>query len=278
MLTYEELQYFAAFAQYGTLTEVAQKYMISQPTITRAMKKAEEMFGIPLFNRTKNSISLNDNGKLAAEEIRLLLKQTDEMISRVRAYDKANRTISIGTAAAVELPGLVSRISNAFPNKAISSESVLPEQLEKGLAQDIYQLIILPYKPQNEDWYAKPIGAEHLMFCLPSNHPLAGRKTLKLSDLNGENFLLFSEIGFWEEIVRSKMSDSRFLVQNERYSFRELVENSLLPCFATDLTLDEEEIARHGRVTVPIEDPEVNVIYYLTCKKSRYSEFKAVFM
>lgn len=277
MLTYEELQYFAAFAQYGTLTEVAEKYMISQPTITRAMKKAEDTFGIPLFNRTKNSISLNDNGRLAAEEIRLLLKQTDEMISRVRAYDKANRTISIGTAAAVELPGLVSRISHAFPNKAISSESVLPAQLEKGLVQDTYQLIVLPYKPQEEDWYAEPIGEEHLMFCLPSNHPLAGRKKLKLFDLNGENFLLFSDIGFWEEIVRSKMPDSRFLVQNERYTFRELVENSLLPCFVTDITLDERTSGNPGRVAIPIEDPEVNVTYYLTCKKSRRGEFKAVF-
>ena len=111
MLTYEEFQYFAAFARYGTLTEVAEKFMISQPTITRAMKKAEETFGVPLFNRTKNSISLNENGKMAAEEIRLLLKQTDEMIDRVRAYDRASRTITIGTSAALELPGLIGRLS-----------------------------------------------------------------------------------------------------------------------------------------------------------------------
>lgn len=277
MLTYEELQYFAAFAQYGTLTAVAEQYMISQPTITRAMKKAEEMFGIPLFIRTKNSISLNDNGKLAAEEIRLLLKQTDEMISRVRAYDKANRTISIGTAAAVELPGMIGRISHAFPNKAISSELLLPEELEKGLIEDAYQLIILPYAPEKEDWYAKPIGEEHLMFYLPSNHPLADRKTLKLADLNGENFLLFSDIGFWEEIVRKKMPDSRFLIQNERYTLRELIEHSLLPCFATNITVEEMRRDIHDRVAIPIEDPEVNVTYYLTCKKSRQREFQAVF-
>lgn len=277
MLTYEELQYFAAFAQYGTLTEVAERFMISQPTITRAMKKAEEMFGIPLFNRTKNRISLNENGKMAAEEISLLLKQTDEMIRRVRAFDRANRTISVGTAAAVELPGLVSRISQAFPNKAIASESVLPEELEKGLREDIYQLIILPYQPEEEDWYAKPIGEEHLMFYLPDNHALAGRKTLRLEDLNGENFLLFSNIGFWEDIVRRKMPDSRFLVQNERYTFRELIDNSLLPCFVTDLTLHDTESSSHGRIAIPIDDPEVNVTYYLTCKRSRRKEFRTVF-
>lgn len=277
MLTYEELQYFAAFAKYGTLSEVAEKYLISQPTVTRAMKKAEDVFGIPLFNRTKNSISLNENGKLAAEEIRLLLKQTDEMIERVRAYDRANRTISIGTSAAVELPGLIGRISHAFPEKAISTESGLPEDLEKGLEKGTYQLIVLPYEPESDEWYAKPIGEEHLMFYLPKNHKYARRKKLKLIDLNGENLLLFSDIGFWADIVRKKMPDSRFLVQSERYTFRELIENSLLPCFATDITVGGMNSDEIGRVAVPIEDPEVNVTYYLTCKKSMKKQLQAVF-
>jgi DNA-binding transcriptional LysR family regulator len=277
LLTYEELQYFAAFAKYGTLSEVAEKYLISQPTVTRAMKKAEDVFGIPLFNRTKNSISLNENGKLAAEEIRLLLKQTDEMIERVRAYDRANRTISIGTSAAVELPGLIGRISHAFPEKAISTESGLPEDLEKGLEKGTYQLIVLPYEPESDEWYAKPIGEEHLMFYLPKNHKYARRKKLKLIDLNGENLLLFSDIGFWADIVRKKMPDSRFLVQSERYTFRELIENSLLPCFATDITVGGMNSDEIGRVAVPIEDPEVNVTYYLTCKKSMKKQLQAVF-
>ncbi len=49
--------------------------------------------------------------------------------------------------------------------------------------------------------------------------------------------LLFSEIGFWAALVKSKMPDSHFLVQNERYSFSELVANSILPCFTSDLVI-----------------------------------------
>ena len=288
MLTYEELQYFAALAACGTLTGVAEKFMISQPTITRAMKKAEETFGVPLFHRTKNSICLNENGEMAAEEIRLLLKQSDDMIARVRAHDRTARTISVGTAAAIELPGLVSRISRAFPEKAIATEPGLPEELEKGLEEDRYQLIVLPYDPtdlrrpgESGDsragaLFARQIGEEHLMFFLPEGHPLADRRSLKLSDLNGENLLLFSTVGFWGEIVRRKMPDSRFLVQSERYTFEELIANSVLPCFATDLTLRGLHDTG-GRRAVPISDPEVNVRYYLTCKASMRRKLAAVF-
>ena len=179
MLTYEEMQYYAAFAEYGTLTEVAQKYHISQPTITRAMKKAEDVFGIPLFDRTKNSIHLNENGKLAAQEIRLLLKQTDEMIDRIREYDRANRTISIGTAAAVQLPELIARLTRAFPDKSIAAEQKLPSELDKGLRDNTYQLIILPYDMAADEknrglFYTEKIGEEHLMFFLPKKHKYAG--------------------------------------------------------------------------------------------------------
>jgi DNA-binding transcriptional LysR family regulator len=284
MLSYEEMRYVSAFAEFGTLTEVAEKFNISQPTITRTMKKAEEVFGVPLFDRTKNSIHLNQNGKIAAQEITILLRQTDQMINRVRAYDRANRTISIGTAAAIQLPELVGKLSRAFPDKAISTEMKLPDELLSGLYSRAYQLIILPFDPSNRggedadtDLFSRKIGEEHLMFLLPRQHPLAGRKALCFADLNGENFLLFSEIGFWSDLVHRKMPDSCFLVQTERYSFKELIANSVLPCFATDLSLDEGDGADvYDRVCVPIEDPEANVAYYLTCRKEerrRYAEF-----
>lgn len=40
-------------------------------------------------------------------------------------------------------------------------------------------------------------------------------------------------------MVHDKMPDSRVLVQTERYSFQELIANSVLPCFATDLAMKE---------------------------------------
>lgn len=47
--------------------------------------------------------------------------------------------------------------------------------------------------------------------------------------------LLFQEIGFWHDLVKEKMPHSQFLLQSERYPFMELIENSTLPSFTTDL-------------------------------------------
>lgn len=279
MLNYEEMQYFAAFAQLGTLTAVAEEYHISQPTITRTMQKAEEEFAVPLFDRTKNRIQLNDNGKLAASEIRLLLKQTDEMVQRVRSFDKSTRTIFLGSAAAVQLPALVGALSRQFPDKSITSELKMPEELMTGLQKDVYQLIILPYDPVEKEpspYLSRKIGRENLMFLLPKNHRYARRKSLDLSEMNGESMLLYAEIGFWADRVKAKMPDSRFLMQSDRETFLELIANSVLPCFTTDLVYNSEP-GVEGRVAISIRDEEVNVTYYLVAKKENKKMFRALF-
>lgn len=276
MIGYDELKQFILFAQTGTLAKVAEEFHISQPSITRAMQKIEAEFGVPLFNRAKNRIELTSAGMLAAEEAARVIRQTEEMLRRVRAFDRANHTISLGSCAAVPISELFRKINAAFPEATLSSELKNLPELTKGLDDDTYQLIILPYKPEQPELVSVKAGEEHLLFCLPVDHRFANRDSLTMADMNGENMLLFQNIGFWYDIVREKMPDSRFLVQSERYSLEELILNSVLPCFSTNLTLADSS-GRENRVHVPITDPEVNVEYYLVCKKENRQKFAALF-
>ncbi|MEG1428068.1 MAG: LysR substrate-binding domain-containing protein, partial [Oscillospiraceae bacterium] len=156
------------------------------------------------------------------------------------------------------------------------NEPKKPEALISGLESGAYQLIVLPFSPDNPAFLSTKVGEEHLMFYLPKAHRFSKRKSLTLAEMNGENMLLFSDIGFWHDLVAAKMPDSRFLVQNERYSLDELILNTILPCFSTDLSMGSH--AQTGkRVCVPISDTEVNVTYYLLCKKENRRIFSALF-
>ena len=73
MVDYHILEQFVTFYQTGTLRETAEKMHISQPTLTRNMQRLETEFDVPLFHRTKNSISLNETGTLAAEDAKMLI-------------------------------------------------------------------------------------------------------------------------------------------------------------------------------------------------------------
>ena len=49
MIEIRLLEQLAAFAEYGTLSEAAERLHTSQPTLTRSMKQLEDELGVPLF-------------------------------------------------------------------------------------------------------------------------------------------------------------------------------------------------------------------------------------
>lgn len=279
MVDYNILKQFVTFYQTGTLRETAKRMHISQPALTRNMQKLEAEFQVPLFSRTRNSISLNEAGLLAAEDAVMLLKQTESMLRHVRDFDRASRTIRLGSCTPAYIAEIIRRITAFCPMPAISSEVQDVPRLLEGIKDGTYQFVLLPFRPEDGDLYCWKWGEEHLSFLLPKRHRFARRKSLSVSEMNGENVLLFQDIGFWHDLVVSKMPDSRFLVQTERYTFLELIENSTMPCFATDAFRDifPGVPPASDRIAVPIMDPEFNVTYYLVCGASNQDKLRAMF-
>lgn len=132
MIEHEHLRHLEAFARYGTLSKAAEELHISQPTLTRSMQKLEDEIGVPLFLRTKNHLEFNANGELAADYARRILEQTDSMVERVRALDRAGRTISIGSCAPMPMLTAVRNATHLYPEMTISSECRDCEPLIEG--------------------------------------------------------------------------------------------------------------------------------------------------
>lgn len=268
-----DLEQLAAFADYGTLSAAAEKMHLSQPTLTKTMKRLEEEFQVPLFIRSKNKLELNENGKLAAEKAHKILSDTKEMVQLIRSVDRERHTISIGSCAPVPAFTLSQRATSLYKGLTITSELKSNDELIQGLRNDRYHLIVLPYRPDDKDYVIKPYGTERLYLVLPKEHPLADRESILLHEVDGENMLLFSDIGFWHDVVTSHLPHSRFLIQTQRYDFNELTRSSILPFFATDITLRFSDIP-DGRVAVAIADADAAATYYVVCLGSKSNQLK----
>ena len=109
-----------------------------------------------------------------------------------------------------------------------------------------------------------PFMQENLFVCVPKDHELATHKSLTFADINGFNFLLRTELGFWDALCREKMPASKFLVQTDNAVFDELVRASSLPCFSTDY--GNLQGGYPERVNIPLADEEAHVIFYLAKK------------
>lgn len=268
MLDLNELQQLVAFADLGTLSKVAEEGHISTPSITRSMKNVEESFGVPLFERSKNRIALNETGEAAVEAARKLLAEADEAVRQVQAFDQRRRTLAVKSCAPAPLWELLPKLSAAHPGMTIASHICPNEKVLEAWAAGECDVAILPFRLEDANADIEEFLHEKLFVCVPPGHDLARHKTLTFAQINGFNFLLRTELGFWDALCRQKMPASRFLVQTDEFTFEELVKSSSLPCFVTDYFPDLS--ARYpGRVCIPLTDPEADVTFYTHTRKGR---------
>ncbi len=274
MLNLSELEQFVAFADYGTLSRAAEELHISQPTITRTMKRVEDSFGVSLFHRGKNKIVLNETGIQAAECARKLLREAENAVQQIQTFDMRMHTIAVESCAPAPLWSLLPFLSADFPKQTISSRlSELPAIVE-DVVSGACDIGILPYPIEQENIICIPLLQEELSICLTPGHELAGNGSVTFEELNGFNCLLRSEIGFWTELCRQKMPASRFLIQPDEFAFHELVRESTLPCFTTNLARDMGNDLQN-RKKIPITDPEADVTYHMIYQRKR-KEYRAI--
>ena len=275
------LEQLEAFARCGTLSAAAEELHLSQPALTRSMKKLEELISVPLFERGKNKLTLNENGKLAAEYARRVLEQDREIVERVRTFDRQRHTISIGGCAPVPVKQLVPQVTALFEDMTVSQEVHPDVPLLEGLRDGMFQLGILHEEPDDEYLYWVPCGEEKLYIVLPKNHPLADRKGIWLKELESMNILLFSQIGFWYELCIDKIPNPHFLLQNDFEAFGTLIQASNLPVFTSSYFMEHDSMPdfypENTRVILPILDEEAYVHYFLACKLSDKKRFRPLF-
>ena len=267
------LEQLDAVARYGTLLAASEHLHITQPSMSRAMKKLEETIGVPLFEHKGNRLELNEYGTIAAATARHILDSQEEMVNRIRTLERSKRTILLGSCAPGPLMELPSILSSLYPDQTISTETRDEDTLMTGLVQGIYQLIILANHLDDPEVCVHPYGSERLYFSLPRDHRLAHKKSIPFSEMDGESFLMASEVGIWGNIVKQAMPSSRFLLQGDTQTLREVVRSSSMPSFATDLTIrlfgsDEQE-----RVCVPISDESARMPYWCCCRKEDEKRF-----
>lgn len=91
------LEELITFKQTGTLAETAKRLNLTQPSITRGMKKLEAEFGVKLFERSPNRMKLTKAGELAVEEAVQVLKANQEMVQKVQNYAGSEQILKVAS-------------------------------------------------------------------------------------------------------------------------------------------------------------------------------------
>ena len=83
MVELKQLKQLISFKKYRTLSKAAENLYISQPALSRSIQKLEKTLGVELFDRKKNKMELNENGKTVIQYAEKILNLVDEMEEKV---------------------------------------------------------------------------------------------------------------------------------------------------------------------------------------------------
>lgn len=275
MIDFNLLETLVAFEKNRTLLKTAEDLHISQPALTVSMKKIEKELEVNIFDRGKNKISLNDNGMYLVSLAKKLLQERDEMLYKIKSFDKSHTVLNVGTSAIAPNLYYLPKIEKKHNIKIISTienEKILISKLRSGL----YDFIFITEKVTYNNFICKKLFSEQLYFSLNKNHPLAKKDSLSFKDVDGESILMNREIGFWDKLVRDNMPNSHFILQDSLDNLRILVDNSNITSFASNLTLSERTIP--NRVAVKISNHSAKVDFYIVYNKSKNHLFSKFFM
>lgn len=270
------LEQFVAFSDCGTLIAAAELLHITQPSLSRSMKKLEDELGVPIFVRENNRLTLNETGWIAVDYARRALQANQALTEQVRAFDRGLHTVSLGSCAPWPVNALLPTLQDHLYGMTLSTELADDPILIGGLKSRRYQLAVLHSQPDDKALLLQTWRSEQLYISISASHPLAKQPSVTFAELKGLRILVSAAVGFWMDVVKTHLDPADLLVQANPDAMSELVEASTLPLFNSDQML-RQGYHSPGRVSIPISDEPARVTYILACLASEKSRYSSLF-
>ena len=257
-MTLNELRYVVAVAQERSFGRAAAKCFVSQPALSVAIQKLEDELGAPLFERSKNEVTVTPVGERIVEQAQKVLEEA----ARIREIAIGGRDQLVGalrlgvihTVAPYLLPDLITELHDVAPQMPLDIEENLTENLETGLRTGRLDaaIIALPFRVPGvvtEFLYEEPFQV-----VVPQGHKWAKRKAVSPDELSQEHTILLN-VGhcFRDQVLDAcpelNQSDAQVTRTNSLETVRNMVASGL---GVSVLPRDALTPRYHSQLVVPV--------------------------
>lgn len=186
---YRKLRHLVTVARVGSFSKAAQELHISQPALSRSIAVLEEQLGLRIFDRTSQGADLTNLGKLTVAEAEKLLQQVRLFEQNINLYARGESgKVGFGMwplIGSLVLPSLSSHFISTRPQLIMTASIKPATALLKDLYDDEIELFFCGAGQfeVTADLQVETVGAITLSVLVRKGHPLAGRKTVRRSDL-----------------------------------------------------------------------------------------------
>lgn len=172
----KDFEYLVEIARQESLSKAAARLYLSQPTLTKFLKKIEAEYGTPLFDRVGKKMVLTEAGRCCvqkSEQILALNRELDDRIRLLRQHDKGIIRIGISHSRSefflhYIIPAFVQRYPDLNFILTQNTRTSLHELLEN---EELDAIFVSNYSQRPYLDYVS-IAREEMVLVVPEEHPL----------------------------------------------------------------------------------------------------------
>ena len=213
------LRYFLAVGEALNFTRAAARLRVAQPALSRQIQDLEDEIGVGLLRRCSRGVLLTPEGRLFLEEVRELLKRTDESVEKVRAVVRGEYSeLHVGYRGTTNfqgmtpfwsllvemLPPALAAFQKAAPGVKVLLHEFSFDELIAGLRNATLELAII-LQPTGEQIAGIEFESLHTYpYCvvLTAAHPFARLKSVALEKVAAEPLISLRRQDYREYLNR----------------------------------------------------------------------------
>ena len=202
-MDFKEFEYVIAVAEEGTISAAADRLYLSQPSISKFLKKLEDRLGTPLFNRTSTGVRLTYAGEVYVQNAKSILQQYRRTKNQLRDIENLeNGRVDFGISSyrgSYLLPQILKRFYDRYPNVEIIIHEHDSKKLEAMIADGDLDLALVA-KTDYEKYVDKQVLADEVVLVTAKDHPIEKiarsdkqnpeMKWINISEISRYNFIL----------------------------------------------------------------------------------------
>lgn len=247
-----QLRYFQAVAALEHVTRAAEQLHVSQPSLSRSLARLENELGVELFDRDGRRVRLNRFGQMFRLRIdRALGELDDARREAVEAAGLERGIVAIASETLRTVSDLLAGFLRAHGDVRFRLYQSTAERMRGQLAEGEVDLCFASQPLGGSLLDSVRLVREDVLLAVPMEHRLAGRKRVRIGELEHEPLVTTRE-GYWLRALAAQMFEAAGAEPNfacegdEPAAIRGLISDGLgiglLPMIARE-SADEPKVA-----------------------------------